>query len=41
MIMSVDASESGAYNPVHRTRAAALLAADELALEFLKEAGEN
>ncbi len=39
--MSVDGSESGAYNAAHRTRAAALLAADELALGFPEEAGEN
>ena len=38
---AVDGSESGAYNAAHRTRAAALLAADELALGFPDGAGEN
>ena len=34
VIMSVDAQKCWAYNAAHRTRAAALLAADELALGF-------
>jgi len=34
VIMSVDGQKRWAYNAAHRTRAAALLAADELALGF-------
>ena len=41
VIMSVDGLKCWAYNAAHRTRAAALLAADELALGFPEEAGEN
>ena len=41
VIMSVDGSKCWAYNAAHRTRAAALLAADELALGFPDGAGEN